>query len=177
MNNHRWDECQDRRWSNGFRISACNKSMIRTLTKQCIGYHLPTVELRSAPRWKKTSAPASGKPARGETSQGRNWRPCLVSASGLRPLRNKRFPPDGRPRDPSLRGARGKSGRASSAGSSPSVGRKPKQSGSAAGLHRQAASLRRRNLAGRFQLAQSARKKRPPWQWHGVSRAIPRSGR
>jgi hypothetical protein len=26
MNNHRQDDWQDRRWSNGFRISGCNKS-------------------------------------------------------------------------------------------------------------------------------------------------------
>ncbi|MBP2238800.1 transcriptional regulator with XRE-family HTH domain [Sinorhizobium kostiense] len=37
----------------------------------------PTVELHSAPRWKKESPPVSGKPARGEISPGRKLAPLL----------------------------------------------------------------------------------------------------
>ncbi|WP_237221936.1 helix-turn-helix domain-containing protein [Sinorhizobium meliloti] len=54
--------------------------MIRTLTNQCFGCHPPTVELDSAPRWKKGS-PASFRDARERRNLSRSKLAPLLGLS------------------------------------------------------------------------------------------------
>ncbi|XNO40698.1 XRE family transcriptional regulator (plasmid) [Sinorhizobium meliloti] len=64
-----------------------------------------------------------------------------LSEAGLRPLRNKRFPPHGGPADSSLRGPGGKSGRDSIIAGAPPMGGNGNLRGAAVGVDRKARTL------------------------------------